>query len=109
MLDERFTSCTSADWAKNFPAYRELVFEIVRPPHEIGDDPQILENNHVVETDYPDLGRTRVAGLPLHINGAPAGRVGPAPTHGQHTEEVLLSLTSCTAEDILILREQGVI
>jgi crotonobetainyl-CoA:carnitine CoA-transferase CaiB-like acyl-CoA transferase len=109
IMDETFASRTSAEWAKILAQYRDLIFEIVRPPHEVGSDPQVLENNYVVEMDHPDLGKTKMVSLPLHLNGAPIGKVAPAPTHGQHTEEVLLSLAGCSWEDIERLRDQGVI
>jgi crotonobetainyl-CoA:carnitine CoA-transferase CaiB-like acyl-CoA transferase len=43
------------------------------------------------------------------MNGALAGGVGAAPAHGQHTEEILMSVAGLSREELAALREQGAI
>ncbi len=109
LLKERFASRATGDWALELAQHPELVFEVVRRPTDIGTDPQVLANGYVAETNHPELGRTKRVAFPLHLNGALAGGVAAAPGHGQHTEEVLLSLAGLSREELSALREQGTI
>jgi CoA:oxalate CoA-transferase len=109
LLEERFASGSSTRWASDLARHPGVVFEIVRHPTELGTDPQVLANSYVVETEYPGIGRAQRIALPLHVNGNPCGAGGPAPVHGQHTEEVLLSLVGLTWQEIEELRSQGAI
>src|SRR5215510_5485298 len=109
LLKERFASRAAADWALDFAKQPELVFEVVHRPTDIGTDPQVLANGYVAETDHPELGRAKRVALPLHLNGALAGGVAAAPRHGQHTEEILMSVAGLSWEELAALREQGAI
>jgi len=109
LLKERFASRAAADWALDFAKQPELVFEVVHRPTDIGTDPQVLANGYVAETDHPELGRAKRVALPLHLNGALAGGVAAAPRHGQHTEEILMSVAGLSREELAALQEQGAI
>src|SRR5262249_60780463 len=98
LLKERFASRAAADWALDFAKQPELVFEVVHRPTDIGTDPQVLANGYVAETDHPELGRAKRVALPLHLNGALAGGVAAAPSHGQHNEEILMSVAELSRE-----------
>jgi formyl-CoA transferase/CoA:oxalate CoA-transferase len=53
---------------------------------------QVVSRDMVVEMDVPDLGRIKVAGLPLKFSDTP-GRLERHPPHlGEHTYEVLREL-----------------
>ena len=41
------------------------------------------------EYDHPDVGRLTLPGSPLLFSATPTRDVGPSPTLGQHTDEVL--------------------
>jgi CoA:oxalate CoA-transferase len=108
LLEERFASASSAQWAREL-ANHQLVFEIVRSPTEIGDDPQVLANDYVVETQQSAIGRVKRIGLPLHINGNSCAVGDAAPMLGQHTEEVLMSVMGLTWKEIDELHSSGAI
>jgi len=55
-------------------------------------DPQVLANKMVVELDDPVLGKTRQMGIGVTMPLTPGRIKGPAPTAGQHTDEVLGAL-----------------
>ena len=61
-------------------------------------------------TQQPDAlaGEIHVPGLPVKMSATP-GRVGPVPTPGQHTDEVLASLLNYDASRIASLRSAKVI
>ena len=52
-------------------------------------DPQVLHNGMRVEIDDPEVGPTVQMGVPISLRGTPGGIRGPAPTLGQHSDEVL--------------------
>ncbi len=51
-------------------------------------DPQIIENGMRVEIDDPEVGPTVQMGVPISLRGTPGGIRGPAPTLGQHNQEL---------------------
>lgn len=109
LLEERFARGSSSQWARDLARNPGVVFEIVARPTEMAEDPQVLANGYVVETEHPEIGRTKRIALPLHVNGNACSPGSPAPVHGQHTEEVLMSVTGLTWPQIDELRSQGAI
>jgi crotonobetainyl-CoA:carnitine CoA-transferase CaiB-like acyl-CoA transferase len=71
-------------------------------------DPHVQARQIVLETDHPAAGRIRLARSAPIYSTTPSQMRRPAPTHGEHTDEVLgeLGLTSTAIDD---LREGGVI
>jgi crotonobetainyl-CoA:carnitine CoA-transferase CaiB-like acyl-CoA transferase len=108
IFEEAFITKTSAEWTKILAQHPEIVFEICRAANEISDDPQMLANDYLVEIDHPELGKAKFVGFPMHLNGLPVGKTEAAAAHGQHTEEVLLSL-DYSWEEIEKLRDAGAI
>jgi crotonobetainyl-CoA:carnitine CoA-transferase CaiB-like acyl-CoA transferase len=108
LLEERFAATSSSQLTRDL-AGQQVVFEIVRTPIEMGDDPQAVANNYIVDAEQPGIGSAKRIALPLHVNGDPCRIGGPAPAHGEHTEEVLMSLIGLTWLDINQLRSRSVI
>lgn len=70
--------------------------------------PQVEANGILVNFDHPVHGMVRTTGNPLHISGAERIALRPAPTLGQHSEEVLREL-GISQERIAKLRDAAVI
>ncbi|MGE0732251.1 MAG: CaiB/BaiF CoA transferase family protein [Acidimicrobiia bacterium] len=73
------------------------------------DDPHVRHRNIVVESEHPTAGRLRSVRPPALFSATPAQLRLPAPTFGQHTDEVLQSLLCLDDEAIAALRADGVI
>jgi len=62
----------------------------------------------MVEVDHPVVGRTHIAGTAVQLSEMPSVRLQPAPTLGQHTDEILGEL-GYSPDRISELREAEVI
>jgi crotonobetainyl-CoA:carnitine CoA-transferase CaiB-like acyl-CoA transferase len=106
-LQPHFRQKTSAEW-------ESLLIEAGIPCGAVQDyliflnDPQVaaMEMNPVVA--HPLIGPMRMAGVPIHFEKTPGGIQRPAPTLGQHTEEILREL-GFDESRISCLRKDGII
>jgi len=107
LLQERFDRATTAHWlsrleAEEIPAGPILTYD------QVFADPQVRHREMAVDVDHPVAGRTRVLGVPIKLGNTPAGVRQPAPTLGQHTEEILKDLGYSESE-VHRLRAEAVI
>ena len=75
---------------------------------QVYSDPQVRAREMMVETDHPVAGRVKNIGIPIKLSETPGRFQRPAPTLGQHTNEVLSDL-GCSAGEIESLRSEGVV
>ncbi|MCX6023096.1 MAG: CoA transferase, partial [Chloroflexi bacterium] len=59
---------------------------------QVFDEPQILANDAIVDMLHPDAGPIKIAGVPVALSDNPSEIRLPAPSLGQHTDEVLREL-----------------
>ncbi|MPZ15234.1 MAG: CoA transferase [Chloroflexi bacterium] len=69
---------------------------------------QVLANEMMVTVDHPVVGRTHIVGTPVRLSETPSVPLRPAPTLGEHTDEILGEL-GYARERIADLREAEVI
>ncbi len=60
---------------------------------EMRTHPQVQANQSIVEYDHPVAGRLRQARNPAQFLGTPTGEMAPAPSLGEHTDEILESVS----------------
>lgn len=64
----------------------------ILPLREVIRHPQIKANELIIETDHPVAGRIRQARAAARFDKTPTTLERPAPTKGQHTDEILAEL-----------------
>jgi formyl-CoA transferase len=106
-LDRVLATKTSAEWieALNQAGVPSGPIYDVR---QVFEDPQIQHLGLAQPVTHPERGEIRVQGLPATLSRTPGAIRLPAPTHGQHTEEILKEL-GYSGEEIAVLRRDGVI
>jgi crotonobetainyl-CoA:carnitine CoA-transferase CaiB-like acyl-CoA transferase len=80
----------------------------VRSIPEVVKDPHVWAREMLVKMEDPVAGEVYVPGVTVKMSHTP-GRIGPVPTPGQHTDEVLGRLLGFDAERLQSLREAKVI
>jgi crotonobetainyl-CoA:carnitine CoA-transferase CaiB-like acyl-CoA transferase len=71
-------------------------------------DPQVQAREMMVELDHPTAGRVKHIGLPVKLSETPGQLRRPAPTLGQHSDEILAE-AGLTPEEIGALRAGRVV
>jgi len=107
VLERVFATKPREEWMRIF-AEHDFPCAPIKNFLELGDDPQALANDYIMEVDHPTYGREKVVGLPYKFSETPAAIRYPCPEFGQHTEEVLLEL-GYKWDDIARLRQEEVI
>jgi len=97
-LDEIFGSHTLDEWRSKLDTM-EGVWAPMQTPREIHDDPQVVENGYLPPVTGHDGKEFRLAANPVQFDEGPLA-LGPAPEHGQHTEEILLDLLGMSWDEI---------
>ncbi len=88
ILDEAFAAKPRNEWL-------ELLSEADVPAQPVLTRQQFLASSMVtanemdLTVEHPDLGPVSMMGLPVVVESAPGGVTRPAPSLGQHTDEVL--------------------
>ncbi len=82
---------TTAHWLERFEA-AGIPAGPIWSYEEVFADPHVRHREMAVEVEHPTAGRTRVLGIPVKLSGTPGAIRRPAPTLGQHTEEILREL-----------------
>ena len=108
ILDRAFAKRTLAEWTTILNQL-ELPWAPVQNYAEVAADPQVVENEYIVDVNHPNVGPIKMIGIPVHLSETPGKVRNPAPELGQHTEEVLLDICGYTWDEISSLREEQVI
>jgi crotonobetainyl-CoA:carnitine CoA-transferase CaiB-like acyl-CoA transferase len=85
-----------------------IVVAPVRSTPEVAKDPHLWEREMLVKMDDPIAGEMYLPGLTIKFSKTP-GKLGPVPTPGQHTDEVLGELLGYDAAKIEALRAANVV
>ena len=106
-LEHTFSQQSSEYWLKALEAAgvpAGPIYDLER----VYDDPQVRSRDMIVETEHPIAGRVSNIGIPVKLSETPGRFRNPAPTLGQHTDEVLRQLGRSN-DEIAELRSEGVV
>lgn len=109
IFDGVFATKTRDKWVQTLDAAGGFIYSAVKDFWEVANDPQVLENDFLIDFDHPTLGKIKEIGIPVELSETPGSVRAPAPQLGQHTVEVLADLLGFSSADIERLRDQKVI
>lgn len=109
MLDEIFLTRTRPEWEQRLTDAGDLIWTRVQDIMDLPDDPQVIENNYLIDFDHPVLGPTKWHQTPIAYSETPVSTRRMAPMHGQDTETILIDLLDYTWDDIVVLKDEGAI
>jgi crotonobetainyl-CoA:carnitine CoA-transferase CaiB-like acyl-CoA transferase len=89
-------------------AAHEIAVAPVLDVEDVANHEQIVASRSVEEVDHPVLGRIRQPNPPVRFAGRRVGELRPAPTLGEHDDEVLAELGFST-DAVAALRRAGAI
>lgn len=105
ILADAFRSKTLDEWRSRMEGIPSAPMQTFK---EAVDDPQARENGVFTSFDHPTHGRVEAIANPLLLSKTPATVSAPAPTLGEHTDEILKEY-GYTPEDIERLRRLEVV
>ena len=105
VLESAFSTKTSAEWMELLAD--DVPVAPINNIAEAMDDPQVQVRNMVVEVDHPLVGKYKMPGNPVKMGQEEV--FGPAPTLGQHNQEVLGGLLGCSDAELESLQEKGIV
>jgi CoA:oxalate CoA-transferase len=88
---------------------KRFIYGVIDSLEEVMASPQNLAREGFVEVDHPVAGTFRYPGAPVKLSETPWDGLQPAPTLGQHTQEVFSQRLGYTAADLEELSGMGVI
>ena len=103
---EIFATDTTAHWLAKLEAVRIPCAPVNRFSQALAD-PQVRHRDMVVEVGHPDGGRTFAPGNPVKLSRSDPATFAPAPTLGQHNDEVMREWLGLDDAGIARWRESG--
>jgi len=98
---------------------KQEIYHAVQPRHaacapvntmdEVLRSSQLAERAFFIEVDHPDTGKQKYPGAPCQFSQTPFQVLRPAPRHGEHNEKILGQRLGYTRQELIRMRESGVI
>jgi len=107
-LEEIFRTRTAADWLKRL-RNAGVPAAPVNNVDAAFAEPPVVEREMIVEYDHPQVGKVRLPGNPIKMDGMGETISNPAPMLGEHTDAILKSLLHLSAQEITALRASGAV
>jgi len=107
-LEEIFRTRTAADWLKRL-RNAGVPAAPVNNVDAAFAEPPVAEREMIVEYDHPQVGKVRLPGNPIKMDGMGETISNPAPMLGEHTDAILKSLLHLSAQEIAALRASGAV
>jgi crotonobetainyl-CoA:carnitine CoA-transferase CaiB-like acyl-CoA transferase len=101
-----FESQPLKHWENAFEGF-DGVWDVMRTPLEVHDDPQVIANGYLPKLVSDGNTEFALVANPVQFNETPA-ELTRAPNHGEHTDEILLSL-GMSEEELMDLKIKSAI
>lgn len=98
---------TTDEWIKIFQQFDVPVGRI-NSVKEALNLPEMIERNMIIEVNHPTIGKMKTVGNPINMSEIKKHSYKPAPTIGQHTEQILRSL-GYTKKQIDHFKEKNIV
>ncbi|HZJ82877.1 MAG TPA: CaiB/BaiF CoA-transferase family protein [Clostridia bacterium] len=111
IIDEIFIEKTTDEWLELLNT-AGIPASPINSVDKLFTDPQVEARNMLVEVDQPGVGKIKIAGNPIKLSDIPAQEEipeEPAPSIGQHTEEILKDLLGLEETRVKELRDKKVV
>jgi CoA:oxalate CoA-transferase len=108
ILEKEMAKKTAQEWCDLFEKHG-IPYSPINNLKQICEDPHIAHRKMLVEIDQPFVGKMQICASPLKLSETPGEVYAPAPTLGQHSEEVLREVLGYSAEQVARLKADGVI
>ena len=105
IFKEIFASKTRDEW---FEELKDVGVAKVYKLDELPSDPQFIHRKMFVEIEHPAVGKVTQVANPIKLSLTPGRIKSPAPSPGEHTEEILSEL-GYSAKEIEEFRKEGVV
>lgn len=102
-----FATRTQQEWV-DFLLEVDVPGAPVHRVSELPEDPNFIARADIVEQDHPIAGPLKLFRSPIKVD-APDAPMGPAPSTGEHSDEILSSVLGYDAARIAALREAGTV
>ena len=107
IVEEALQAKTAEEWERLLSA-ADVPCSVARPIEDMFEHPQVEALEMVTHLTHPMVGGMRALGVPINFSKMSDRMQQPAPTLGQHTEEILQGL-GYTAEQLAELKGAKVI
>lgn len=107
-LNEIFVTNTQKYWLDKLQTARIPCAPVNNIQQALNDE-QVLFRNMVVEVEHPLGGSTRMPGNPIKLSDTYEDTFSPPPLLGQNNEEVYSTLLGMTEEELILLKNKGVL
>src|SRR5215469_4150945 len=108
-LDKTFKTKSREEWMKILKEGGDFIYTVVNSINNLPDDPQVVANEYIVDYEHPEIGKTKIVGVPVILSQTPGDPRGRAPQLGENTELILTEMLGYSWDDIAKLRDGGVI
>jgi crotonobetainyl-CoA:carnitine CoA-transferase CaiB-like acyl-CoA transferase len=109
LLDEIFIAKPREEWEKLMNETGSMIWERVQDVWDLPNDPQVIENNYLVDFKHPVLGDTKWLQTPVGFSATPVSTRKMAPELGEDTENILVDVLGYSWDDIAALQDEHVI
>lgn len=110
ILDRVFATKSNSDWINILKDQVPLMpVGLVQNYADVVNDPQVIENDYVVDFKHPTVGWTKYVGHPVTLSKTPSSIRMPAPELGQHTEDILIEVGGYSWDEIAEMRNHEII